>query len=97
MLAEMLVTMWLASPSPCLITGEVFHQQQEAKATLSTNCPIHFIRQGSLITMTSPRWIVQVSIPEEPLPQAFVYRWGQAEARIGNRGVQVSYGPVGGV
>jgi hypothetical protein len=97
MLAEILLTAWLASPSPCFITGEVFHQQTEAKAMLSTNCPIHFMRQGALITMTSPKWIVQVTIPEEPVAQAFIYRWGQAEARIGNRVVQVSYGPAGGV
>lgn len=46
--------------------------------------------------MTSPKWVVQVIIPEDIGTQAFLYEWGQAEARIGDRVVAVSYQPAPG-
>lgn len=79
----------------CFITGEVTWSPQETKASLSTPCPIRIEQDGKLITMTSPKWVVQVTIPEEPGPQEFVYQWGQSEAKIGTRTIEVFYRPVG--
>ena len=101
MIAELLlVSTWFTSPllaPPCFVTGEVLRSAEQAQAQLVSNCPIYFQREGSLITMTSRKWIVQVTIPEGTGKQSFVYRWGHAEAQIGDRMVVVSYGPVGGV
>ena len=99
MLAELIVTAWLAaqtSTPPCFITGEVFYSLAQTSALLSSNCPIHIERKGTRIKMTSPKWVVQVDIPEEPGMHEFVYRWGQREARIGNHVVNVAYEPTQG-
>ena len=70
----------------CLITGAVMWTDDHATAHLRTACPID-IR----------RWVVHIAIPPEGGVQTFEYRWGQAEAQIGEHTVNVSYGPVGGV
>jgi hypothetical protein len=81
----------------CFISGEVYSTQSETKASLApTNCPINIEQQGHLITMTSPKWIVQVQIPADIGKQEFLYQWGDAEAKIGEKNVEVFYKPVGG-
>jgi len=46
------------------------------------------------VTMTSPKWMVQVQIPEDQATHKFVYQWGQSEAQIDDRPVQVTYRPI---
>ena len=80
----------------CFVTGEVYSSPTEIQAALtSMNCPIRIQQEGRVITMVSPKWIVQVLIPEDIGKQDFLYQWGQAEATIGERAVQVNYKPVG--
>jgi hypothetical protein len=96
-LSSLLVTQAAAGGPTCFISGEVSSSRTETTATLSpTNCPIDIAREGRRITMTSPKWVVQVIIPEDIGTQAFLYEWGQAEARIGDRVVAVSYQPAPG-
>jgi len=81
----------------CFVSGEVYSERQEVKAMLvPTNCPIDIHQEGRVITMTSPKWVVQVMIPEDIGRQEFVYQWGQGEAKIGAMTVGVSYKPAGG-
>jgi hypothetical protein len=81
----------------CFVSGEVDASSQQTRVTLTpTNCPIDISQDGRLITMTSPKWVVQVVIPEDIGKQQFLYEWGQTEAKIGEREVQVSYKPMGG-
>ena len=81
----------------CFISGEIYSSQKEVTAALaSTNCPIDIHQQGRVITMTSPKWIVEVLIPEDIGKQEFLYQWGQSDAKIGNTNVQVSYKPAEG-
>src|SRR5215212_5370160 len=99
MLAELILTAWLAAEAPmppCFITGEVFYSTAQTSALLTSNCPIQIEREGTRIKMTTAKWIVQVDIPEEPGMHEFVYRWGQLEAKIGGQKVNVAYGPTGG-
>jgi hypothetical protein len=101
MIELMLATLLVAErpePGPvCFVSGEVQSEREEVKAVLvPTNCPIDIHQEGRVITMTSPKWIVQVLIPENIGTQHFVYQWGQAEATIGARTVAVSYKPVNG-
>jgi hypothetical protein len=85
-------------PGPvCFVSGEVYSERQEVKAVLApTNCPIDIHQEGRVITMTSPKWVVQVLIPENVGTQEFIYQWGQAEAKIGATTVGVSYKSAGG-
>ncbi|HEY3197210.1 MAG TPA: hypothetical protein VGJ57_04285 [Nitrospirales bacterium] len=101
MLEMMLAALFLVenpdSGPDCFVSGEIYSSQKEITATLApTNCPIDIHQQGRMIIMTSPKWVVQVIIPEDIGKQEFVYQWGQSDARIGNRSVQVSYKPAGG-
>ncbi len=96
-LAALLVAQRPETGPECFVSGEVSSQRQEVKALLApTNCPIEIHQDGRLITMTSPKWVVQVLIPEDIDTQEFVYQWGQAEAKIGAHTVVVSYKPAGG-
>jgi hypothetical protein len=81
----------------CFVSGEVYSSSTETTAALSpTNCPINIAQDGRRITMTSPKWVVHVIIPEDIGKQTFLYEWGQAEAKIGDRVVVVSYQPAPG-
>jgi hypothetical protein len=81
----------------CFVSGEVYSSPTQTTAALTpTNCPISIAQEGRLITMTSPKWVVQVMIPEDIGKQEFLYQWGQAEAKIGDREVVVSYQPAPG-
>lgn len=98
MLVDALLSAWLSAQAPaqdCFILGEVSAAQEETTRLESTGCPITIRRTGKIITMTSPKWIVQVTIPEAPGSQKFLYQWGQSEATIGDRNVEVTYRPVG--
>ena len=81
----------------CLITGAVMWTDDHATAHLRTACPIDIRVEGAQLTLQSRRWVVHIAIPPEGGVQTFEYRWGQAEAQIGEHTVNVSYGPVGGV
>jgi hypothetical protein len=75
----------------------VYSTQNETKAALiPTNCPIEIQQKGQVITMTSPKWVVQVIIPDDIGKQEFLYQWGESDAKIGEREVQVSYKPADG-
>ena len=87
-------------PSPhCFVVGEVFwaKEEMEPQARLTTACPIHVVRDGKYIKMSSSKWMVEIAIPEDPRPQGFLYVWGQPVATIGNRPMKVAYGPVDGL
>jgi hypothetical protein len=99
MLVEAMLAAWLSAQAPaqeCFILGEVSAAQEEATHLQSTGCPITIRRTGKIITMISSKWIVQVTIPEAPGSQKFLYQWGQSEATIGDRNVEVTYRPAGG-
>jgi len=95
MLAGIVMCVGLAQP--CFITGDVEWSQTQATAHLSTPCPIEIKVEGALVKLTSPKWHVEIAVPEKPGLQPFFYRWGQAEAQVGSQTVKVSYGPNGGV
>lgn len=93
-LSALLVTESSQTGPECFVSGEVYSQRQELKAALApTNCPINIRQEGRVITMTSPKWEVQVRIPEDIGRQQFLYEWGQSEAKIGGMTVEVSYKP----
>jgi hypothetical protein len=95
MLAEAVLSGWIVFT--CMISGEVNWNPSQSTANLKASCPISFEVHGSLITLSSKRWVVEIPIPEEPGSQSFVYRWGQPEAQVGEHVVKISYGPAGGV
>jgi hypothetical protein len=97
MLAALLVAESPETGPVCFVSGEVQSEREEVKAVLvPTNCPIDIHQEGRIITMTSPKWVVQVLIPEDIGRQEFIYQWGQEEAKIGAQTVGVSYKPAGG-
>ena len=97
MLSALLVTDGPETGPICFVSGEVYSDREKVKATLvPTNCPIGIHQEGPVITMTSPKWVVQVLIPKNIGAQEFVYQWGQTEAKIGAMTVVVSYKPAGG-
>jgi hypothetical protein len=81
----------------CLITGAVMWTKDHATVHLRTPCPIDIRVEGAQLTLQSRRWVVHIAIPPESGVQTFEYRWGQAEAQVGEHTVNISYGPVGGV
>jgi hypothetical protein len=85
-----------ALPMVCMISGQVTWSETQTMADLKTTCPIEYHVKGRVLLLKSHRWLVEVAIPEEPGTQSFVYRWGQADARVGDHIVPISYGPVGG-
>ena len=97
MLAAVLLVENPDSGPACFVSGEINSSQNEITTALApTNCPIDIHQQGRMITMTSPKWIVEVIIPEDIGKQEFLYQWGESDARIGNRSVRVSYKPAEG-
>ena len=80
----------------CFIFGEVSVSEENAPNLSATGCPIKIERKGKLITLTSPKFIVEIAIPDAPGPQKFLYQWGQPEATIGNQVIAISYREVGG-
>ena len=97
MLAAVLLVENPDSGPVCFVSGEIYSSQKEITAALvPTNCPIDIHQQGRVITMTSPKWVVQVLIPENIGKQEFHYQWGQMDAKIGDQTIQVSYKPAEG-
>lgn len=97
MLAAVLLVESPDSGPVCFVSGEIYSSQNETRAALApTNCPIDIHQQGRVITMTSPKWVVQVLIPENIGKQEFIYQWGETDAKIGDRTIQVSYKPAEG-
>ena len=101
-MVELMLAAVLLAESPdsgpvCFVSGEIYSSQNETRAALApTNCPIDIHQQGRMITMTSPKWVVQVLIPENIGKQEFHYQWGQMDAKIGDQTIQVSYKPAEG-
>jgi hypothetical protein len=101
-MVELILAAVLLAESPdsglvCFVSGEIYSSQNEIRAALApTNCPIDIHQQGRMITMTSPKWVVQVLIPENIGKQEFHYQWGQMDATIGDQTIQVSYKPAEG-
>jgi hypothetical protein len=83
----------------CYIVGEVSwaKEDMEPSVRLRTDCPIHIVRDGQYVKMSSAKWAVEIVIPEIPRPQGFLYVWGQQIATIGNRSIIVRFGPTDGV
>jgi hypothetical protein len=101
-MVELMLAAVLLAESPdsgpvCFVSGEIYSSQSETRAALvPTNCPIDIHQKGQVITMTSPKWVVQVLIPQNIGKQEFLYQWGQPDAKIGDRTIQVSYKPAEG-
>lgn len=83
-------------PTVCMISGQVIWSETKTLADLRATCPIEYHVKGRVLLLKSHRWLVEVAIPEEPGVQSFIYRWGQADAEVGDHIVPISYGPVGG-
>jgi hypothetical protein len=85
--------------SACIIGGQVVWPQDalEPSSHLTTACPIQIERDGRFIKMSSAKWIVWVSLPQQPVVQRFRYIWGDAIAAIGDQFVVVAYGPLYGI
>ncbi len=95
MLIYPLLTAWLSLS--CVISGEVIWHGARATGNLTTHCPITAVVEDGLIRLASKRWVVEIPIPKEGGVQAFIYRWGQSEAQVGNHTVSVAYGPAGSI
>jgi hypothetical protein len=89
----------VSPPPTCLVMGTVWwpKEDMEPKMRLTTTCPIQIQRDGQFVKMSSPRWSVEVCLPEKPRPQGFLYIWGHSEATIGNHAVPVRFGPAYGL
>lgn len=99
MLLEAAAAAWLyaqQTSQDCFIFGEVSATEEQVFELTATGCPIRIERKGKLITLTSPKFIVEITIPDAPGPQKFLYQWGQSEATIGNQVIAISYREVGG-
>ena len=99
MLLEAAAAAWLyaqQTSQDCFIFGEVSATEEEASGLKATGCPIKIERKGKLLTLSSPKFIVEIAIPDGPGPQKFLYQWGQSEATIGNQVINISYREVGG-
>ena len=99
MLLEVAAAAWLyvqQTSQDCFVFGEVSATEEQASGLQATVCPIKIERKGKLITLTSPKFIVEIAIPDLQGPQKFLYQWGQAEATVGNQIIAISYREVGG-
>jgi hypothetical protein len=99
MLLEAAAAVWLyaqQTSQDCFVFGEVSATEEQGLELKATGCPIKIERKGKLITLSSPKFIVEIAIPDEPGPQKFLYQWGESEATIGNQVINISYREVGG-
>jgi hypothetical protein len=99
MLLEAIFVAWLSAQMDsrdCFIFGEVSATEEQVFNLQATGCPIKIERKGKLIKLTSPKYIVEITIPDAAGTQKFLYQWGQSEATIGDQIVQISYREVGG-
>jgi hypothetical protein len=99
MLLEAMFVAWLSAQhtsQDCFIFGEVSAAEEKVFNLQATGCPIKIERKGKLIKLTSPKYIVEITIPDAAGTQKFLYQWGQSEATIGDQIIQISYREAGG-
>jgi len=99
MLLEAMFVVWLSAQTDsrdCFIFGEVSATQEQVFNLQATGCPIKIERKGKLIKLTSPKYIVEITIPDVAGTQKFRYQWGESEATIGDQPVQISFREVEG-
>ena len=99
MLLEAAAAAWLyaqQTSQDCFVFGEVSAAEEQGSGLQATGCPIKIERKGKLVILASPKFIVEIAIPDMPGPQKFLYQWGQAEATIGNQIITISYREAGG-
>jgi hypothetical protein len=99
MFLDAIFVAWLSAQldsRDCFIFGEVSTTEEQVFNLEATGCPIKMERKGKLITLTSPKYIVEITIPDAAGTQKFLYQWGQSEATIGGKTVQISYREAGG-
>lgn len=99
MLVEAMLAAWLSTQTDsrdCFIFGEVSATEEQVFDLQATGCPIKIERKGKLVTLTSPKYIVEITLPEGPGTKKFLYQWGEAQAKIGDQDVAITFHPVGG-
>ena len=99
MLLEAILAAWLSAQTDsrdCFIFGEVSAAEEQVFSLQATGCPIKIERKGKLVTLSSPKYIVEIVIPDGPGTQKFLYQWGEAHAKIGDQDVGIAFRPVGG-
>jgi len=99
MLLETVLAVWLSAQTDsrdCFIFGEVSAAEEQVFNLQATGCPIKIERKGKLVTLTSPKYIVEITIPDGPGAQKFLYQWGETHAKIGDQDVDIAFHPVGG-
>lgn len=99
MLLEAMLATWLSAQTTskdCFIFGEVSATEEQVFNLEATGCPIKIERKGRLVTLTSPKYVVEITIPDGPGTQKFLYQWGESQAKIGNHDVNIAFRPVGG-
>src|SRR5439155_20279886 len=99
MLLEVMFVAWLSAQMDsrdCCIFGEFSATEEQVFDRQATGCTIKIERKGKLIKLTSPKYIVEIAIPEPAGTQKFLYQWRQSEATIGGQTVQISCREAGG-
>ncbi len=99
MLVEAFLTAWLTaqqSSQDCFVVGEVSAREEDGLKLEATGCPIKIERKGKIITLTSPKYIVEITIPDTSGTQQFLYQWGQSQAKFGNQTIEIAFHPVSG-
>src|SRR5207247_10209695 len=93
MLLEAMFVAWLSAQhtsQDCFIFGEVSATEEQVFDLQATGCPIKIERKGKLIKLTSPKYIVEITIPDTAGTQKFLYPWRQSEETIGDQTIQTS-------
>ena len=87
----------IAMPPQCYVTGMVYGTptiaETDAILLVTDGCPITIVRFERTVTMASPRWQVEVQIPERGGWLNFRYLWGQNEVAIGKQRIEVHAEP----
>ena len=99
MLLETMLAAWLSAQTDsrdCFIFGEVSAAEEQVFNLQATGCPIKIERKGKLVMLTSPKYIVEIAIPDGPGTQTFLYQWGETHAKIGDQDIDIAFHPVGG-
>ncbi len=100
MLLEAMLAAWLSAQTDsrdcCFIFGVVSTTEERVFDLEATGCPIKIERKGKLVTLTSPKYIVEITIPGGLGTRKFLYQWGETQAKIGDHNVAIAFRPVGG-
>ena len=81
MLLEAAAAAWLyaqQTSQDCFIFGEVSATEEQVFELKATGCPIKIERKGKLITLASPKFIVEITIPEAPTPEEQIVKMTKA-------------------